>query len=41
MAKLIDSIKENDMLMPALVQPKEDGTYENDFRTRVNLPCHS
>ena len=28
MAKLIDSIKENDMLMPALVQPKEDGTYE-------------
>lgn len=28
MAKLIDSIKENDMLMPALVRPKEDGTYE-------------
>lgn len=28
MAKLIDSIKKNDMLMPALVRPKEDGTYE-------------
>ena len=28
MAKLIDSIKENDMLMPALVRPKEDGSYE-------------
>ena len=28
MAKLIDSIKENDMLMPALVRPKEDGAYE-------------
>ena len=28
MAKLIDSIKENDMLMPALVRPKSDGTYE-------------
>lgn len=28
MAKLIDSIKENDMLMPALVRPKEAGTYE-------------
>ena len=28
MAKLIDSIKENDMLMPALVRPKENGTYE-------------
>lgn len=28
MAKLIDSIKENDMLMPALVRPKLDGTYE-------------
>lgn len=28
MAKLIDSIKENDMLMPPLVRPKEDGTYE-------------
>lgn len=28
MAKLIDSIKENDMLMPALVRPKEDGMYE-------------
>ena len=28
MAKLIDSIKENDMLMPALVRPKEDGTCE-------------
>lgn len=28
MAKLIDSIKENDMLMPALVRPKKDGTYE-------------
>lgn len=28
MVKLIDSIKENDMLMPALVRPKEDGTYE-------------
>ena len=28
MAKLIDSIKENDMLMPALVRPKTDGTYE-------------
>ena len=28
MSKLIDSIKENDMLMPALVRPKEDGTYE-------------
>ena len=28
MAKLIDSIKENDMLMPALVRPKADGTYE-------------
>lgn len=28
MAKLIDSIKENDMLMPALVRPKEDETYE-------------
>ncbi len=28
MAKLIDSIKENDMLMPALVRPKGDGTYE-------------
>lgn len=28
MAKLIDSIKENDMLMPALIRPKEDGTYE-------------
>lgn len=28
MAKLIDSIKENNMLMPALVRPKEDGTYE-------------
>lgn len=28
MAKHIDSIKENDMLMPALVRPKKDGTYE-------------
>jgi len=28
MAKLIDSIKENDMLMPALVRPKKDGAYE-------------
>lgn len=28
MAKLIDSIKENDMLMPALVRPKKDGLYE-------------
>lgn len=28
MAKLIDSIKENDMLMPALVRPKKDGIYE-------------
>ena len=28
MAKLIDSIKENDTLMPALVRPKPDGTYE-------------
>lgn len=28
MAKLIDSIKESDMLMPALVRPKPDGTYE-------------
>lgn len=28
MAKLIDSIKENNMLMPALVRPKPDGTYE-------------
>ena len=28
MAKLIDSIKENDMLMPALVRQKPDGTYE-------------
>ena len=28
MAKLIDSIKENDMLMPALVRPNKDGTYE-------------
>lgn len=28
MAKLIDSIKENEMLMPALVRPKKDGTYE-------------
>ena len=28
MTKLIDSIKENDMLMPALVRPKPDGTYE-------------
>lgn len=28
MAKLIDSIKENDMLTPALVRPKSDGTYE-------------
>lgn len=28
MAKLIDSIKENDMLMPALVRPKKDETYE-------------
>lgn len=28
MSKLIDSIKENDMLMPALVRPKKDGTYE-------------
>lgn len=28
MAKLIDSIKKNDMLMPALVRPKKDGTYE-------------
>lgn len=28
MAKLIDSIKENDMLMPALVRPKKDGSYE-------------
>ena len=28
MAKLIDSIKENDMLMPAFVRPKSDGTYE-------------
>lgn len=28
MAKLIDSIKENDMLMPALVRPKPDGTFE-------------
>ena len=28
MLKLMDSIKENDMLMPALVRPKEDGTYE-------------
>lgn len=27
-AKLIDSIKENDMLMPALVRPKKDGSYE-------------
>ena len=28
MAKHIDSIKENDMLMPALVRPKKDGSYE-------------
>lgn len=28
MAKLIDSIKKNDMLMPALVRPKKDGSYE-------------
>lgn len=28
MAKLIDSIKENNMLMPALVRPKKDGSYE-------------
>ena len=28
MAKLIDSIKENGMLMPALVRPKKDGSYE-------------
>lgn len=28
MAKLIDSIKENDMLMPALVRSKSDETYE-------------
>ena len=28
MAKLIDSITENVMLMPALVRPKPDGTYE-------------
>lgn len=28
MAKLIDSIKENDMLMPALVRLKKDGSYE-------------
>lgn len=28
MAKLIDSIKENDILMPALVRPKKDGSYE-------------
>lgn len=28
MAKLIDSIKENDMLMPALVRPKKDESYE-------------
>ena len=28
MAKLIDSIKENAMLMPALVRPKKDGSYE-------------
>ena len=28
MAKLIDSIKENDMLMPALVRTKKDGSYE-------------
>ena len=28
MAKLIDSIKENDMLIPALVRPKKDGSYE-------------
>lgn len=28
MVKLIDSIKENDMLMPALVRPKLDGTNE-------------
>lgn len=28
MAKLIESIKENDMLMPALVRPKKDGSYE-------------
>ncbi len=28
MLKLMDSIKENDMLMPALVRPKDDGTYE-------------
>ena len=28
MAKLIDSIKENDMLMPVLVRPKKDGSYE-------------
>lgn len=28
MMKLIDSIKENGLLMPALVRPKEDGTYE-------------
>lgn len=28
MIKLIDSIKENGLLMPALVRPKEDGTYE-------------
>ena len=38
MAKLIDSIKENDMLMPALVRPKPDGTYEmisRDKQTKV------
>ena len=28
MLKLIDSIKENGMLMPALVRPTSDGSYE-------------
>lgn len=39
MAKLIDSIKENDMLMPALVRPKEDGTYEmiSDHRRKFAM----
>ena len=44
MAKLIDSIKENDMLMPALVRPKPDGTYElfkqsaSDSNTFIQIP---
>ena len=34
MLKLIDSIKENGILIPALVRPKDDGTYEMIFGHR-------